>query len=135
MEQLTNLARRTDYCALRLADEMHLERRTMARRFRVELNSSPGEWLARQRMRDAVELIDLGFTIKEVAAALGYRQTPQFCREFRRRLGCTPSEYASQRRDSAKLVLEAADSPRMSQTAHLLSQTANAPNLPLARAA
>ena len=135
LEQLAELARRVDYDATRLAGELRLERRTLTRRFRVELNCSPGEWLGRQQMNDAVQLLGRGLTVKEVAVELGYQQSPQFCREFRRCFGCTPSQYTAQRCPPSKLLLQISVSAPMSQTANLLSQTANAPGLPCAQAA
>ena len=130
------LARRVHYDATRLADELCLERRTLARRFRLELNCSPGEWLGRQQMHDAVQFLERGFSVKEVAVALGYQQSPQFCREFRRCFGCTPTQHQARHGRPAKLLLLPGRlSAPMSQTANPLSQTANAPALPRAHAA
>ena len=133
--QLTTLARRVDYNATRLAGELHVSRMTLVRRFHETFACAPGEWLAQQRMRDAVLLLERGFTIKEVRGALGYQQTPQFCREFRRRLGCTPSQFVAQHPTASKLRLQISVSPILVQTANLLVQTANAPDLPRPQAA
>ncbi len=104
-DDLIALARRTTYCVHRLAGALRLTRRTLTRHFRAKLNSSPGDWLAQRRMCDAMTLLREGRVVKEVADALGYHQPPQFCREFRRRLGCTPSEFAAQQTPHLPLLL------------------------------
>ena len=131
VEQLIELARRVDYCAHRLAIELRVTRRTLERRFREQLGCAPGEWLAQRRMADAVTLLEQRFSTKEVAETLAYRHSSSFFREFRRRIGCTPSAYL-QTRVALKIQLRPS---LMSQTATFLSQTATSPRLPESRAA
>lgn len=40
-------------------------------------------------------LSDQALRIKQVAASVGYRYTPNFTRDFRKRFGKTPSQYRS----------------------------------------
>ena len=46
------------------------------------------------RMEKAAELLSTrGFTVREVAHRVGYRQPAQFAKAFRRHLGVAPSDY------------------------------------------
>jgi AraC-like DNA-binding protein len=134
VDQLVELARRVDYCAHRLAIELRLTRRTLERRFREQLGCAPGEWLAHRRMADAVMLIERRFTMKEVADGVGYQHSSSFVREFRRRVGCAPSAYLKTRPVVTPVLVSYLPTP-VSQTANLLSQTANSPRLQSACAA
>jgi len=135
LEQLRERARHVDYNANRLAEDLHMSRNTLFRRFYELCACAPGEWLAEQRIHDAKVLLERGYTVKEVSVALGFQQSPQFCREFRRRVGCTPSNYVSEQSSQPKLVLQLAKLQPLVQTANLLAQTANAPRLRTQQAA
>ncbi len=93
IEQLTELPRRANYCAQRLAVIMGFSRRTLERRFRQQMDCTPGEWLAQRRMADAVAMIERQVSLKVVSTSVAYRNPSGFYREFRRRLDCTPGEY------------------------------------------
>ena len=111
IEQLVQLARDSAYRAKLLTQTLKLAPRTLSRRFHDELNCSPGEWLAQRRMCDAMAMLRAGLTIKEAADALGYRQLPQFSREFRRRVGCTASEFAARYHAPPTLLLRVTEMP------------------------
>ncbi|MFV0362156.1 MAG: response regulator [Suipraeoptans sp.] len=45
------------------------------------------------RMRKAVELLDKGYRISEVADSVGYENPDYFSQQFKKTYGCTPREY------------------------------------------
>ena len=85
------------------ADELVLEdiarrvassRRQLQRAFAEVGHTSFRTYLADYRMDRAAELLDqTDLAIREVAGSVGYRQPAQFAKAFRRRYGCSPSEY------------------------------------------
>jgi transcriptional regulator GlxA family with amidase domain len=79
-----------------IAAEVFTSRRQLQRVFE---NSEYGSFrgaLTTMRMRAAAHLLNQatpGQTVREVAAAVGYRQPAQFAKAFRRTFGVSPSEY------------------------------------------
>ncbi|HTD65733.1 MAG TPA: helix-turn-helix transcriptional regulator [Candidatus Limnocylindria bacterium] len=133
LEQLAELARRTDYCARRLAREMGLTRRTLERRFQKQMGCAPGEWLAQRRMADAETLLQSQVSLKVVSTMLAYRDLSGFYREFRRRLDCTPGEYQARHITLPSGAPTTTATIQLSQTDNILSQTDNARRLPATR--
>ena len=80
-------------------------------------------------MRDGVALLERGFSTKEVAAELGFRDRSSLFRVFRLQLRHTPRKLAN----GLGLVACETGSPvaAVSQTATFLSQTATPPGLRL----
>ena len=65
----------------------------LSRLFRKETGSSPYATLQDLRIRKALELLNhSGDSIKEIAWKCGYRDTSNFCREFKRRNHKTPTQ-------------------------------------------
>lgn len=65
--------------------------------FKARFGCSPLHYLMQLRIQKAAELIHTGYyTLKEVAALCGYRDYKYFSVEFRRLMGCTPSEYGNE---------------------------------------
>ena len=85
-----------------LAHEIATSDRQLQRVFaEVGRTTFRGE-LQRVRMESASELLmDASMSVTEVAAAVGYRETDQFSKAFRRRLGTTPSRYRGAQPESA----------------------------------
>jgi AraC-like DNA-binding protein len=131
-DQVAELARRSEYQPKRLARETGLGSRTFERRFRDAFGCTPREWLAGQRMHDAVVLLERGYKTKEVAAAVAFRHLPSFVRKFRLEMGTTPGAFAVARGNGPFLVSSTMTvTGRVSQMANSLSQTANSPGLQL----
>ncbi len=86
-------ARQSNYAAQQLAKDMGLTVRTFERRFRRAFGCAPRSWLAEQRMRDALALLERGLTPKEAAAELFFDHPQSLFRKFRRSFGCTPGDY------------------------------------------
>ncbi len=89
-----------------VAKRLFCSRRQLQRAFREIADSSFRETLAAERMRSAARLFmtrpDL--PVRDVAAAVGYRQPAQFAKAFRRHYGTAPTEYrAAVSRSDARL--------------------------------
>ena len=77
-----------------LAHEIATSDRQLQRVFaEVGRTTFRGE-LQRMRMESATRLLsDASLSVTEVASAVGYRETDQFSKVFRQRVGITPSRY------------------------------------------
>ena len=69
--------------------------RTLERAFRKEVGIDFESWRRQVRLMKAVELLVSGRAIKEVAFAVGYRQSSTFVQLFRRTFGATPKAWIS----------------------------------------
>lgn len=77
----------------RIAAAAGCSRYHLSRRFRAETGQSPYATLQQIRIRHALrQLTASSLTVKEIAANCGYRDTANFCREFKRRTLKTPTE-------------------------------------------
>jgi AraC-like DNA-binding protein len=77
-----------------LADEVHLSRATLARRFTNAVGESPLSYLGRWRMHLAAERLAHGTeTVEEVARQVGYTSEYAFSRAFSRHRGQPPGRY------------------------------------------
>lgn len=102
--------------AVEYADELVLEdiarrvassRRQLQRAFAEVGHTSFRTYLADYRMGRAAELLGrTEMTVRDIAAAVGYRQPAQFAKAFRRRYGCSPSEYRIAQRSRPGSPLE-----------------------------
>lgn len=69
--------------------------RTIERVFRKDVGTDFESWRRQVRLTRAVELLVSGWSIKEVAFAIGYRQSSGFVEMFRRTFGTTPKAWVS----------------------------------------
>jgi AraC-like DNA-binding protein len=69
--------------------------RTIERAFRKDVGTDFESWRRQVRLIKAVELLVSGCSIKEVAFAVGYRQSSAFVEMFRRTFGTTPKAWVS----------------------------------------
>ncbi len=87
-----NLANTVDF--EQLAQHLDLSSRSLNRRFKQTLGVSPGEYLLRQRIGAARELLRTSnLSISEVAAQVGYQDSSYFCARFKKIMGQTPLAY------------------------------------------
>jgi len=78
-----------------LARALGVSREHLARVLRERLGMSPYQYIVRQKMRRACELLkETTQTSKEIAAALGY-DAPHFTRTFKNTLHLTPARFRS----------------------------------------
>ncbi|MQY28449.1 GlxA family transcriptional regulator [Nocardia aurantia] len=77
-----------------LAAHAHVSERTLTRRFRAETGSSPLQWLLRQRIDRARELLETSdLPIEEVARRSGLGGAESLRQHLFRRIGLTPTAY------------------------------------------
>ncbi|MFQ3787191.1 helix-turn-helix domain-containing protein [Halomonas sp. A29] len=77
-----------------MAERCHLAEAVFARQFRALTGLSPHEWLVRQRLARACELLQVGgASLTEVALACGFADSAHFSRSFRRQHDVSPSEW------------------------------------------
>lgn len=71
-----------------------LARTQLTALFRREIGAPPMQFLKAERMRRAVELVQVsGLSITEIAEQVGFQSSFYFSTEFRRKYGCSPSDY------------------------------------------
>lgn len=77
-----------------LAERAHLSQRQLSRRFLSTFGLTPGEWLVRERLRLAQELLErTDDTIDSIAADSGFGTAAGLRAAFSRHLHTSPSEY------------------------------------------
>ena len=85
-----------------IARRVASSRRQLQRAFDEVGHTSFRTYLTNYRMDRAAELLaDTDLPEREVADAVGYRQPAQFAKAFRRRHGCSPSEFRALPRERA----------------------------------
>jgi AraC-like DNA-binding protein len=89
----------------RLAEQIHVSTRTLARMFHRELDMSFGDWLRRTRLLLSLPRLVAGASVLEVALEHGYDSPSAFTAMFRRILGVSPSAYF-QRQDGKSIMQE-----------------------------
>ncbi|MDY7548151.1 helix-turn-helix transcriptional regulator [Glaciimonas sp. CA11.2] len=72
------------------ADESSSTERTLSRRWHAHLFMSYNEWRQRLRLVKAINMLEAGNQVKEIAYTLGYQNTSAFIEMYRRRTGTTP---------------------------------------------
>ncbi|HVR48140.1 MAG TPA: helix-turn-helix transcriptional regulator [Pseudorhodoferax sp.] len=78
------------------AAQVHLTERTLARLCQRELGMALGEWRQRLRFLRAIDALEAGSTVQEIAFDLGYSTASAFIAMFQRESGATPEQYRRQ---------------------------------------
>jgi AraC-like DNA-binding protein len=87
-----------DQCSLAgWAARFNMTARTLERRCARELGMSLGEWRRRLRFTLAIDALEAGRSIQQIAFDLGYGTASSFIVMFRRAAGTTPEQYRAQR--------------------------------------
>ena len=100
------LGRKSHYDAKQLAAMCRVSVRHLERHFKVSIGQSPQDWLNDERMQEAQRRIANGWSVKEAAFFLGFKQVSHFCRVFKQATGLTPTSFASKairNREAGKL--------------------------------
>lgn len=75
------------------AQRVHMTERTLARQCQRELGISFGEWRQRLRFLRAIDALEAGRTVQDIAFDLGYSTASAFIAMFQREAGTTPEQY------------------------------------------
>lgn len=75
------------------AQQVHLTERTLARHCLRELGMTLGEWRQRLRFLRAVDALEAGRSVQQIAFDLGYSTASAFIAMFQRETGATPEQY------------------------------------------
>lgn len=87
-----NLA--TSHSVASLSKRASMSPRTLLRHFREATGLAPGEWLIRERVAAAREMLESGkVRISQVATRVGFGSEESFRRHFRLRVGASPAAY------------------------------------------
>lgn len=86
-------ARQSTWQAELLSRKLGISRRQLQRCTRKLFGCSPQDWLNRQRLALAVELLQEQRLVKEVWARLGYKQASHFSRAFKMQHGLSPTAF------------------------------------------
>jgi transcriptional regulator GlxA family with amidase domain len=92
LDTIRAMSSECEYSAAALARCMGISVRHLQRLFKQYLCCSPRTWLREERLQVARQMLLHSTSVKEVALTLSFRQTSQFCRDFRSRFGYTPTE-------------------------------------------
>lgn len=76
-----------------VASRFNLTTRTLERMCKAELGIGFGEWRQRLRFTLALDALNAGRTVQQIAYDLGYRSSSAFIVMFRRLSGQTPEQY------------------------------------------
>ncbi len=91
------LARITEKVSVKnMAEHAHMSERTFLRRFRDAVGNTPMEWLQRNRVFKAQELLEnTQYSMEKVAEKAGYQSSETFRVAFKRLAGVSPGVYRS----------------------------------------
>lgn len=92
-----------DHSLSSMASRAGMSLRTFLRRFQALTGTTPGEWLATERLNRARDLLESGtLPVEDVATLAGFGSAATLRHHFRQRLGISPASYRARfRRDPA----------------------------------
>ena len=77
-----------------LADVTHFSVRQITRRFRDAVGMTLGDYILSQRLNHARALLTTtDMKVTDIAIEVGFNNPSYFCSQFRRVMGCTPTQY------------------------------------------
>ncbi|HKM08183.1 MAG TPA: response regulator [Sphaerochaeta sp.] len=82
-----------------IAEELGINSSYLSRLFKEEIGQNFQEYLVQTKMEQAERMLmgNIGYTNKEIAEALGYQDTQNFCRTFKNYFGTSPQQYRKDR--------------------------------------
>jgi len=97
IQNWSDLARQAGFRAKQLAALCLVSLRQLERYCNESFGRTPQDWLNQARFREAKKLLLMGFSVKEVASRLEFKQASHFSSWFKRRTRRPPSEYGARR--------------------------------------
>lgn len=83
-----------------LAASLAVSLRTLDRRFRRETGMSLKQWRLQLRLMQALELLNAGHSVTQIALELGYSSPSPFIYMFREQFGMAPAQYRNRGRQA-----------------------------------
>lgn len=81
-----------------IAAELKISQMTLNRLFLTHLNKSPKQYFLEQKIRKACALLkNTSLPVKAIAEQIGYKDSAQFIREFRKTMDRTPRKYRTEK--------------------------------------
>ena len=96
IKALSIIRKRTRSCSLQsIAEELGINSSYLSRLFKEETGQNFQEYLVKTKMEQAELMLmgKIGYKNKEIAKALGYQDTQNFCRTFKNYFGASPQQY------------------------------------------
>lgn len=85
---------RSDLTLERVARQAAMSCRTLSRRFRVHVGTTPAQWIARARVREAQRLLETtSLSVEAIAEAVGFGSASVLRERFRAALSTSPLAY------------------------------------------
>ncbi|MDY6343586.1 MAG: response regulator [Sphaerochaetaceae bacterium] len=97
--------RKTGTCTLQsVAGELSISQSYLSRLFKETMGKTFQNYLLQTRMQQAADMLKSGqkYTNKDIATTLGYQDTQNFCRTFRRYWNTTPQQFKKRAIHSGK---------------------------------
>ena len=85
-----------------LADHLHLRLDAASRLFRQTMGKGYTEYTKERKLNKAIELLERGDSVKEIAERLGYSSSQYFIKVFKENYGITPHQYRKQQESKEK---------------------------------
>lgn len=85
---------------LKIAQHCHISERTLLRRFKDATGYTPKQYIIQLKIENAKQSMELGKTsIEEIGEDLGYSDTSNFIKVFKKVTGITPSEFKAKQKN------------------------------------
>lgn len=84
------------------SEQMCVSEKTLARLFKRQTGQTIGKWVQNARLQRAMEYIEAGQSITEVALNCGYTSLSAFIVAFKKHFGTTPGAYGTRQSEQAE---------------------------------
>ena len=85
-----------------LSAKVHVNATYLSRLFKKEVGTSFNTYINQLRIQRAVQLLETGRKITDVAGMVGFENSKYFSQVFKKQMGMTPQEYRQSRREEYK---------------------------------
>jgi AraC-like DNA-binding protein len=87
------LAKQANWSVKKIAKKCGVCERTLRRHVSKQTGKKLKVWLAEEKQKEAIALLCGGFSVKETAAYLGYKQPTNFTRKYKKHWGSPPKDH------------------------------------------
>lgn len=85
-----------------LADQLHMRQDAASRMFRQMMGKGYTEYMKEKKLNRAIELLEEGRSIKDIAELLGYSSSQYFIKVFKENYGVTPYQFKKNQENREK---------------------------------